>query len=203
MLKKKIAVLLSSLILGVSSSAMAAQFTDVPQGHWAAEAIYGLADHGFIYQDGTGMYKGDTNLTRYDFAYMLGKIMEKSGVNAPVANFKDVTANHWANKMIANVTSKEVMSGYGDGTFRGDKAVTRFDIALSLAKLMELYGKNQVGNASSFADVPPGHWAYDAVSLLSSKGLLEGFGDGTFRGDKTITKNEAASMMVKVIAALQ
>ncbi len=44
--------------------------------------------------------------------------------------------------------------------------------------------------ANPFSDVPAGHWAYDAVSQLAADGVIEGYGDGTYRGDRTITRYE-------------
>ncbi len=46
-----------------------------------------------------------------------------------------------------------------------------------------------------FADVPTGHWAYDAVMNLADAGLIEGYGDGTFDGDRTMTRYEMAKVI--------
>jgi hypothetical protein len=53
--------------------------------------------------------------------------------------------------------------------------------------------------APTFNDVPAKHWAYDAVSKLVKSGLIEGYGDGTFRGDKPMTRYEFAFLTVKAI----
>ena len=42
--------------------------------------------------------------------------------------------------------------------------------------------------ANPFSDVPADHWAYDAVSQLAADGVIEGYGDATFQGDKNITR---------------
>ena len=54
--------------------------------------------------------------------------------------------------------------------------------------------------SNPFSDVPQGHWAYDAVSQLAADGVVEGYGDGTYRGDKTITRYEMAQMVAKAMA---
>ena len=54
--------------------------------------------------------------------------------------------------------------------------------------------------ANPFTDVPEGHWAYDAVAQLAADGVIEGYGDGTYQGDKTITRYEMAQMVAKAMA---
>ncbi len=51
-----------------------------------------------------------------------------------------------------------------------------------------------------FTDVPAGHWAYDAVTRLANEGIIEGYGDGTYRGSQNITRYEMAQMVAKAMA---
>ena len=51
-----------------------------------------------------------------------------------------------------------------------------------------------------FSDVPADHWAYDAVSQLAADGVIEGYGDTTFRGQQNITRYEMAQMIAKAMA---
>ncbi len=53
--------------------------------------------------------------------------------------------------------------------------------------------------ANPFADVQKGHWAYDAVNVLAQDGIVDGYGDGTFKGDKTITRYEMAQIVAKAM----
>ena len=54
--------------------------------------------------------------------------------------------------------------------------------------------------ANPFSDVPRDHWAYDAVTQLAADGVVEGYGDGTFRGDRNITRYEMAQMVARAMA---
>ena len=47
-------------------------------------------------------------------------------------------------------------------------------------------------SANPFEDVPRDHWAYDAVAQLAADGVIEGYGDGTYRGEQEITRYEMA-----------
>ena len=46
--------------------------------------------------------------------------------------------------------------------------------------------------ANPFSDVPAGHWAYDSINKLAAAGVIEGYGDSTFGGDKLMTDRKAA-----------
>ena len=54
--------------------------------------------------------------------------------------------------------------------------------------------------ANPFSDVPADHWAYDAVTQLAQDGVIEGYGDTTFRGNQSITRYEMAQMVAKAMA---
>lgn len=53
--------------------------------------------------------------------------------------------------------------------------------------------------AANISDVPGQHWAYGAVNQLSKAGLVEGYGDGTFRGDKPLTRYEFAVVTARAL----
>lgn len=53
--------------------------------------------------------------------------------------------------------------------------------------------------ANPFTDVPAKHWSYDAVNKLAQAGIVDGYGDGTFRGDKTMTRYEMATIVAKAM----
>jgi S-layer homology domain len=54
-----------------------------------------------------------------------------------------------------------------------------------------------------FADTPANHWAYEALDRLAAKGLIQGYPDGTFKGDRTLTRYEMAVIMARVLARIE
>ena len=56
----------------------------------------------------------------------------------------------------------------------------------------------RVAGAATFPDVPNDHWAYEAVSYLQQKGLVEGYPDGYFKGDRTLTRYEFAIVTARL-----
>jgi hypothetical protein len=71
-------------------------------------------------------------------------------------------------------------------------------IALSVLLIMAVAG-NALAASASFSDVPAKHWAYDSVTKLAQAGLIEGYGDGTFRGDKPMSRYEFAIIIEKAM----
>jgi len=53
--------------------------------------------------------------------------------------------------------------------------------------------------AGPFADVPAKHWAYDAINKLAKAGIIDGYSDGTFHGDRTVTRYEMAQLVGRAI----
>ncbi len=71
----------------------------------------------------------------------------------------------------------------------------------SLAAAMVLgVASTSFAASNPFVDVPAKHWSYDAVAKLANAGIVDGYGDGTFRGDKTISRYEMAQIVAKALA---
>jgi hypothetical protein len=69
-----------------------------------------------------------------------------------------------------------------------------FAMAMALGVTASAYAANP------FSDVPAGHWAYDSISKLAAAGVIEGYGDDTFRGDRLMTRYEMAQIVAKAMA---
>lgn len=98
--------------------------------------------------------------------------------------------------------------------FGGVKGVSKSRVALGkevlalkqeVAELKAMLGAQpglatQGANRTTvFPDVPSNHWAYQAVQGLADKGLVEGYPDGTFGGDKMMTRYEFASIIYRAV----
>ena len=59
---------------------------------------------------------------------------------------------------------------------------------------------NVAAAANPFSDVPANHWAYNAIGTLAKAGIIDGMGDGSFQGNKTMTRYEMAQIVAKAIA---
>lgn len=81
---------------------------------------------------------------------------------------------------------------------QGEK-MKRISMFLVLAFLLTTV----MASANPFTDVPFSHWAYDAVNKLAAKGLLQGYPDGTFKGDKHVTRYALAMVTAKMLANVE
>ena len=72
--------------------------------------------------------------------------------------------------------------------------------SLVLAMAMALGVTASAYAANPFSDVPAGHWAYDSINKLAAAGVVEGYGDATFGGDKLMTRYEMAQIVAKAMA---
>jgi hypothetical protein len=74
------------------------------------------------------------------------------------------------------------------------KKTVIFSMLLALGVTASAYAANP------FSDVPAGHWAYDSVNKLVAAGVVDGYPDGTYGGDKLMTRYEMAQIVAKAIA---
>src|SRR3990172_6769120 len=86
--------------------------------------------------------------------------------------------------------------------YKGGERADMKKVALAIAALLVL---TVVAPAFSqpFADVPTDHWAFDAIAELAAKGLIEGYPDGTFKGDRALTRYEMAMVVARLLARIE
>lgn len=204
-MKKAIFLLMFIFVLGFNTKVFSASnpFSDVPTNHWAYDAVMILPAEGIIEGYGDGSFRGDRNITRYEAATMLAKVIvsKSNTVSNGSMSFTDIPSGHWARDAVALLSGAGISNGYSDGSFRGDNNITRYEMAVMISKLISGGGEYATG-AMSFIDVPTDHWAADAVKFLASKGINEGYEDGTFRGDKNMTRYEVAAMLARVMVLM-
>ncbi|WEG16712.1 S-layer homology domain-containing protein [Alkalihalophilus pseudofirmus] len=114
------------------------------------------------------------------------------------AKFSDVSSSHWAIKDINYLVEKGAIQGYPDGTFKPGNSITRAEIAVVLAKTLDLDVDPEV-TTDKFSDVPATHWAnpYIAAIVDQTEGVIDGYENGTFRPSNTVTRQEMAKMVVE------
>lgn len=117
------------------------------------------------------------------------------------AAFSDVKDHHWAKSYIDYLTSRGIASGYGDGTYRPNKGVTRAEFAVLLIKALNMEDSAWAleGGQRLFRDVPESFWAQNYIQLAWELGIVGGYADGTFRPEQTIRRDEMVSMLVRAL----
>jgi len=118
---------------------------------------------------------------------------------AVVANpavFSD-TAGHWAEAAITRIGSRLIVNGTGGGLFLPDRDVTRAEFA---AMIVRGLGLGPQRGDSGFADVTETDWCFRAIRTAAAYRLIDGNGDGTFRPDATITREQAMRIVANAMA---
>lgn len=90
------------------------------------------------------------------------------------------------------------VGGYPDGTIRPEGTITRAEAATILYRVMTEESRTLFHSETPvFNDVVEGDWYYEAVNTMASAGIINGYGDGTFRPNEPITRAEIAAMVVR------
>ncbi|MCM3760994.1 S-layer homology domain-containing protein [Alkalihalobacillus oceani] len=121
-------------------------------------------------------------------------------VSADASQFSDVDENAWYYDNVNYLVDKGVLGGYTDGTLRPMGTLTRAEAAKMIADSLEI-GTNP--NATlDFTDTKNGVWYTAPIAALVERGILNGFPDGSFRPNATVTRAEFA-VMVKAAYMLE
>ena len=112
------------------------------------------------------------------------------------AAFLDVDANSEIGKAIETLSSRGVISGYGNGLFCPEKSLTR---AEAVKVINKIFGYTLGENIDHFTDVNKDDWFYSDVAAAVKAGYIEGFADGTFRPNDTLTKEQVCVMLDKIM----
>lgn len=110
--------------------------------------------------------------------------------------YTDLTG-HWAESDIYYMTNKGVLDGYPDRTFKPDKTITRAELVTILAKDAKVDTNGYT--TSQFSDTT-NHWAKNSINWASATGIVTGYGNGTFRPDSPILREEMAVMLNRYIS---
>ncbi len=111
------------------------------------------------------------------------------------APFEDVPTDYWAVNAIKYMVSKNIISGYPDGTFKPDKIVTRAEYAKMLALSLNL---DVSKGRDIYTDVPSSHWAYKYITAVTDAKLMKGYGHGKFGPNDTVKKEEIITTIVRL-----
>ena len=114
--------------------------------------------------------------------------------SAPV--WTDVSG-HWAESTINRLAAKWLIDGVADDAFAPDRPVTRAEFAAMLTRALGLRPDAGSSDTATFRDVPSGAWYADAVRAATFFRLVEGVGDGRFRPEEPITREQTAVMLMR------
>jgi hypothetical protein len=109
------------------------------------------------------------------------------------ASTSDISA-HWAKNQIQSWMDEGIVNCYPDGSFKPDNAITRAEFMSLVNKAFGFTTEQPI----SFSDVKADAWYADVIGKAMAAGYISGYSDGTIRPDDTISREEAATMMMKI-----
>lgn len=147
------------------------------------------------YPDGT--VKPNHQITRAEVAMMLYRLLadtRMAEIQTTFNSFSDVSPDEWYNEAVSTMTNGKYIAGYPDGTFGGNKSITRAEFVTMLVRFIGVQDE-----ACSFSDVSKAHWAYDYIATATQAGWIAGYSDGSFKPEQAITRAEAMTIINRVL----
>ena len=163
--------------------------------HFAKDDIIRVVKNGYMKGISNSRFGPAKSLTRAEAATVAVRVLELDTQNGNTT-FRDVKG-HWAERNIAAAARAGIIRGYSDNSFRPDQHVTREEIASILSRMirMEYYEPD----GAVFSDVEEDRWSYHEITSLASAGILNGYGDGTFRPEQALTRGELAVLLERAV----
>ena len=161
------------------TTAAATKFEDIPANAWYSGYVRYLTNYGVIYGRDEKTFAPNESITRAEFTAMAVRFFEVYGDGAPeimeqYSGFNDVSSGYWAAQYIQDAAIRGWIKGYGDGTFRADRFITRAEVVTIVNRLLgrvadKDYITNNLSRLNSFSDMESGHWAfYDVMEAATT-----------------------------------
>lgn len=171
-------------------------------GHWAQIYIEKWINDGLINGYRDDHFKPDDKITRAELVTLVNKAFKIQNSNFTY-NLSDVKPSDWFYNEVMSGKAAGYISGYPDGTFRPNKAITRQEAAVLIATLLGLEYEDE-GAIKSFNDYQSiDNWAKPSVNGVAAHSIVSGFPDKTFGPQKNITRAETVVILDKALAYAQ
>ena len=175
---------------------MAVEFSDMDNSHFAYDAVTDLYKNGFISGDETGTIRPEDGITREETAKLalnINKVAVEQGLDVDFPDGDKIA--EWAKDVVATAYKYGILRGDETGYIRPCDTVTRAEMVAIVIRSLNV----QLADASvQFADVDENDWYAKDIAAASYLGLVNGYEDGTFKPDDTITRAEAFVVFSRV-----
>ena len=109
--------------------------------------------------------------------------------------FTDLGEKYKYDLYINEITAREVVVGYEDGSFKPDKELTRAEMATIFTRMFSV---PKTRSASCFEDIPENHWAKEYIMALVDKGVF--MKDTNFNPDSVLTREQLVAMTFRMLS---
>lgn len=169
-------------------------FADISQHGWAKEAIEYLYKNDIINGKAKDKFLPDDYITREEAVKMICIAFDVEATTDK--NYFSDVEGKWFEPYVNAAYEKEIISGIGENSFGAGLNITREDLLVIMARTLGITeeAKNDFSDASQISD-----YAKNAVSAMSSKGVVSGYPDGSFRPKNKMTRAEAAVAIYRLL----
>ena len=189
-------LLVSLLTPGIANPWPAYGLPSDIQGHWAYSYITQGIQAGFIsgYPDGT--FLPDKPVSRAEFAKMVNSALGNTAMSSEA--FTDVPYFEWYYDDVRKAVAATYVAGYGDGTFLPNKAISRQEASVMLARIVPAY--NYSASLSAYSDGNRvADWASDSLKKMVGKKYLGAYDDGLLHPEDSLTRAQTAKILCEIL----
>jgi hypothetical protein len=180
------------------------RFTDVPTNFWAFESITKMTKEGLMSGYRNGTFKPNDPLSREEAASLFSKMLGDTPSIMLASSFSDITSDRWSSLAIESVARANIISGYGDSTYRPEQYMSRQEFAVVADKFLHYQGYRTEDPTAldtiHFSDqkfIAP--WAQSSVRELALFGFINYSTTGLFNPEKYVTRAEAAEITYRLL----
>lgn len=180
------------------------RFTDVPSNFWAYESITKMTKEGLMSGYRNGTFKPNDPLSREEAASLFSNMIGDTPSIMLASSFSDITSDRWSSLAIESVARANIISGYGDNTYRPEQYMSRQEFAVVADKFLHYQGYRTEDPTAldtiHFSDqkfIAP--WAQSSVRELALWGFINYSTKGLFNPEKYITRGEAAEITYRLL----
>ncbi|ULO06746.1 S-layer homology domain-containing protein [Paenibacillus sp. 19GGS1-52] len=170
-------------------------FTDTTS-HWAAASIDLFIKLGVVNGYSDGSFHPNASITRAEFSTIIVKLFDLS-TTVTGSTLSDVSG-HWAESSITTLQEKGIVSGYSNGTFKPNFAISRSEIISIISKIIDLNNVVTTTSLSNFSDID-NTWNKAQIEKAAAAGIIRGEGKGAFLPDKQASRAEALTIVLRVL----
>lgn len=158
------------------------------------DAVEILAGQGIVKGTGQG-FEPQRSINRAEVAQLLVEALGLVKVEETKLAYKDVGKSDWFARAVKTACAHKIMTGYSDLTFRPAQKINRYELASIIYKLDEENMTDYKLICKDKDNIPA--WAVNGVKYLERYNLMKDAEDGSFQGEKPVTRAEAALVLFK------
>ncbi|WP_019422716.1 S-layer homology domain-containing protein [Paenibacillus sp. OSY-SE] len=170
--------------------------TDI-SGHWAEKTIEKFAAEGMVQGYENGSFQPNGTMKRAELITVINQLFGFQETGAVSA--ADVTPDDWFYTEVAKAQKAGYITGYTNGRFKPEQAITRQETAVLIAHMLDL---EVTGSSNAFTDtVNSPEWSKGAIGAVTEAGVMQGYNENIFKPTAQVTRAEAVVILDRAYQA--